>query len=199
MAELDRKLLQEALLLLGERLRSKEADPIRLVVCGGSALVALDLVSRSTVDVDVVAMVSADGDLLSPVPFPGVLTEALDEVATLLELPSDWLNYGPGRDSGGLFQCGLPDGLLDRAHPSNYGAHLQIFFIDRRDQVFFKVFAAADRLGVHVADLVALDPTPEEMEAAALWCMTHDPSEGFRGILQSMFEQLGYNDVAERL
>ena len=199
MKALNGKVLDEALQLLGERLRLKRADPVRLVVCGGSALIALNLVSRSTNDVDVVAMVSENGELFSPVPFPEILADAVDEVATLLKLQADWLNYGPSSNAGGLFQSGLPDGLLHRAHQSEYGAHLQVFFIDRRDQVFFKVFAAADRLGVHVDDLVALNPTPEEMEAAALWCMTHDPSDGFRGILISMFEELGYEDAAKRL
>ena len=199
MVKLDGKLLQEALQMLGERLRLKEAAPVRLVVCGGSALIALDLVSRSTTDVDVVAMVSSEGEPLAPVPFPAKLSEALDDVATLLELPGNWLNNAPSRDSGGLFQFGLPEGLLERAHRSDFGPHLQVFFIDRIDQVFFKVFAAADSMGVHVDDLIALDPTPKEMEAAARWCMTHDPSVGFRRILKSMFEQLGYGDVAERM
>ncbi len=104
MTHLNGQTLQEALRMLGERLQVKEADPVRLVVCGGSALIALDLVSRSTVDVDVVAMVSNDGELLAPIPFPAVLSEALDEVATLLGLPSHWLNCGPSRDSGGLLE-----------------------------------------------------------------------------------------------
>ena len=199
MTALNGKILDEALGILGERLQFKGADPVRLVVCGGSALIALNLVTRSTNDVDVVAMVSENGELFSPVPFPEILAEAVDEVATLLELQADWLNYGPSSNSGGLFQTGLPDGLLQRAHQSEYGDYLQVFFIDRRDQVFFKVFAAADRLGVHVDDLVALNPTSEEMEAAALWCITHDPSDGFRGILISMFEELGYEDAAKRL
>lgn len=85
------KVLDEALRLLEERLRLKRADPVRLVVCGGSALIALNLVSRSTNDVDVVAMVSENGELFSPVPFPEILADAVDEVATLLELQADWL------------------------------------------------------------------------------------------------------------
>ncbi|MCD4707749.1 MAG: hypothetical protein K8S62_08420 [Candidatus Sabulitectum sp.] len=36
-------------------------------------------------------------------------------------------------------------------------------------------------------------------EALLLWCMTHDPSDRFRGILISMFEELGYEDAAKRL
>lgn len=197
--DLNSIVLQNALRLLGERLQKKQADPVRLVVCGGSALIALDLASRSTTDVDVLAMVSTDGELVSPVPFPEALKKALDDVSILLGLPADWLNYGPSSNSGGLFQCGLPDGLLDRAHSSDFGKCLRVYFIDRRDLVFLKVFAAADSLGVHVNDLIALDPTDEELEAAALWCFTHDPSEGFRGILQTMFKELGYENVAERL
>jgi hypothetical protein len=34
---------------------------------------------------------------------------------------------------------------------------------------------------------------------AAEWAMTHDVSEGFRLVLRSMYEQLGYKDAAERV
>jgi|GEM_PF-125272 len=192
-------LLQDALLLLGQRLQVREADPLQLVVCGGSALIALDLISRSTSDVDVVAMVSAEKVLYSPAPFPPVLKDAANEVASLLGLPEEWLNHGPSSDSGGLFQCGLPSGLLQRSHPTDFGDCLRVYFIDRIDQIFFKVYAAADRMGVHVDDLIALDPAPEELVEAALWCMSHDPSEEFRHILISMYQQLGFEDAADDL
>lgn len=199
MTEMNKSTVLEALQILGERLRLKQSSPIQLVVCGGSALMVLDLVSRSTEDIDVVALATPDGDILSPSPFPDDLVKAIREVAELQGLPDYWLNFGPSRDSGGLFQCGLPDGLLGRAHEKNFGSHLKVYFVDRFDQIHFKVFAAADSLGVHVADLMELKPTSEEMEAAAKWCMTHDPSEGFRMILRSMFEQLGFDDVAGNL
>ncbi len=185
--------------MLGERLRLKDTPSVRLVACGGSALIATGLVSRTTDDVDVVALVDAHQQLISPAPFPEYLEESIREVAILMNLPKDWMNCGPSRDSGGLFQNGLPEGLLARAHRKDYGSHLITYFIDRIDQIHFKVFASADRLGVHVDDLVSLDPSNQEMENAAKWCMTHDPSEGFRMILISMYEQLGYSDVAERL
>lgn len=56
MMELKKSELQKALSLLGGRLRVKEADSVRLVVCGGAAFIALDPASGSTVDVDVLAM-----------------------------------------------------------------------------------------------------------------------------------------------
>jgi hypothetical protein len=197
--ELNNSNLEAALNMLGERLRLKDTPSVRLVACGGSALIAMGLVSRTTDDVDVVALVDAHQQLISPVPFPEYLEESIREVAILMNLSGDWMNYGPSRDSGGLFQNGLPEGLLARAHRKDYGSHLITYFIDRIDQIHFKVFASADRLGVHIDDLVSLNPSNQEMENAARWCMTHDPSEGFRMILISMYEQLGYSDVAERL
>ena len=191
--------LESALSLLGGRLRLKDTPPVRLVVCGGSALIAMGLVSRTTDDVDVVALVDSMERLINPTPFPAYLEEAIREVAIVLNLPEHWLNNDPSSDSGGLFQTGLPVGLFSRTHRRKYGSHLAVYFIDRIDQIFFKVFAAADRSGVHVDDLAALEPSSEEMESAARWCMKHDPSDGFRMILISMFEQLGYGDVAERL
>ena len=191
--------LEAALSMLGERLRLKDTPSVRLVVCGGSALIAMELVSRTTDDVDVVALVDAHQQLISPAPFPEYLKESIREVAILMGLSGQWMNNGPSSDSGGLFQTGLPEGLLARAYRKDYGSHLTAYFIDRVDQIHFKVFAAADILGVHVDDLVSLDPSPQELENAARWCMTHDPSEGFRMILLSMYEQLGYGDVAEKL
>lgn len=49
--ELSNSNLETALSMLEERLHIKNAPPVRLVVCGGSALIARGLVSRSTKDV----------------------------------------------------------------------------------------------------------------------------------------------------
>ena len=196
---LNKRTLQTALQTLGERLRVNSAPPVRLVVCGGSALIAMELVSRTTKDIDVLALVDEGDQLISAVPFPDHLNEAIQEVAIVLTLSKDWLNNGPDFNTGDFLQNNLPKGLLGRAHRNDYGTHLTVFFIDRIDQIHFKVYAAADSLGVHTDDLMALEPAPEEMESAAHWCMKQDPSDGFHQILLSMYEQLGYCDVAERL
>ena len=92
--------LDEALGMLDGRLRLNDSPSVRLVVCGGSALIAMDIVYRTTRDVD---------------------------------------------------------------------------------------------------DLEALKPTSAEIRNAARWCIECDPSEGFKQILVSMLQQLGYSDVAARL
>lgn len=53
--------------------------------------------------------------------------------------------------------------------------------------------------GYHVSDLKALNPTEEELIAAAKWCMTQDTSEAFRMILKDMFNQLGWQNVSEQI
>ncbi len=199
MDKLNRNALYNVLQTLADRLRVKNSSHIQLVICGGSALIALNLVSRTTGDVDVVALANRNGVLLSPVPFPEELIEAIHETAVLHGLSDDWLNNRPSSGEGGLFQEGLPEGLLNRAHMRQFGTHLTAYFIDRFDQIHFKVYAAADSMGVHVNDLMELNPASGELEQAARWCMTLDPSEEFRITIQTMFKELGYGDVAEKL
>ena len=49
--------------------------------------------------------------------------------------------------------------------------------------------------GKHEADLRALDPTRDELLAAARWTRTHDPSDGFREQLVAALAYLGVDDV----
>ena len=193
--------IDEALGLLGERLRLKDASPCRLVVCGGAGLIAASLVSRETTkDVDVVAMLNDEEQLCSPDPLPPDILYEAEMVGDLLALPDNWLNNGPSREPGGLFQLGLPNGMRDRLTRRDYGDRLTVYFVSRLDQIHFKVFAAVDGgPGRHVDDLRELNPTADEMELAGRWAMTHDVSDGFLRVLKSMFKQMGYSDVADRL
>lgn len=196
--ELDSDALNLAFESLAIRLEENEAEPVELVVCGGSALIMMGAVARTTKDVDVLALARA-GILESPDPLPDTLRQAAAEVAEDLGLPGDWLNNGPSRGEGGLFQMGLPAGLCQRLHPKSYGPFLTVHLIHRLDQIHFKLYAAADRGGYHVADLQALHPTTDELVQAARWTMTHDVSDGFAMVLKDMLRKLGYGEVAERL
>lgn len=180
-------------------LAERDASPVGLVVCGGAALIATGLHHRTTVDVDVVALIGPGGTLVSPAPLPAHLIGSATEVAQTCHLPPDWLNNGPSSDAGGLFQMGLPAGFQERLHPRSYGSHLTVHFIDRLDQIHFKLYAAVDRGGYHISDLEALHPTDGELVAAAMWATTHDVSEGFRALLRQLLESLGYDAAAEQL
>jgi hypothetical protein len=194
----DRGALELALRSLAIRLDQDRAAPVEVVVCGGSALLLAGLVARTTRDVDVVALIR-DGLLCSPAPLPDDLQRAVGEVAEDLGLAGDWLNNGPSRDEGGLFQMGLPAGFAGRLRRIEYGARLAVYVIDRLDQIHFKLYAAADRGGYHIADLQALGPSTDELVAAARWAMTHDVSEGFAAVLRKLLGSIGYADAADRL
>jgi hypothetical protein len=64
------------------------------------------------------------------------------------------------------------------------------------DQIHFKLYALVDQgAGKHEQDLRALTPTTEELIQAAQWTRTHDPSEGFREMLERALRYLGVEDA----
>jgi len=180
----------ELLHSLGEQLAAAGAQ-FDLVVIGGSALLALGLVARTTRDVDVLAILR--GETLAPAdPLPPELAIARDRVARDFGLPSDWLNPGPTE----LLRFGLPDGFLARIETRTYGGSLTIRYASRLDQIHFKLYAMVDQgAGRHEADLRALAPSAAELRAASRWARTHDPSEGFRQELEAALAHLGLVDV----
>jgi len=196
---IDSSKLDEALSFLDARLQMKDSEPQRLVVCGGSALIASKLITRATQDVDIVALMDEKGVLVDPHPLPPALLKAASEVARILGLTDDWLNDGPSRGEGGLFQMGLPKGFVSRLLQKEYGRRLTVYFAGRIDQIHFKLYAAVDRGGYHISDLVALNPEEGELKLAANWAMTHDVSPAFRQGMKSLLRELGYEQVAENI
>ncbi|MBL9137522.1 MAG: hypothetical protein JNK85_16740 [Verrucomicrobiales bacterium] len=164
------------------------------LVCGGSALIALNLVARTTKDVDVLAMVEA-GSLRCARPLPGWLQEDANAVRSELSLPENWLNNEPADES--LFRLGLPAGFMERLVPRNFGPLLRVSFISRYDQIHFKLYAAADQGGRHFTDLGKLSPTKDELIAAARWTFTQDASDAFRQVVDEVFQALGHGGFHE--
>ena len=175
---------------LGEQLAAA-GERSELVVIGGSGLLSLGLIERSTRDVDLLALRTGD-ELSSAKPLPSALEAARNRVARDLSLPTDWLNPGPTE----LLELGLPEGFIDRLEHRDYGEGLTVYFASRYDQIHFKLYALVDQgPGKHEADLHALSPTEEELLAAARWSRTHDPSEGYAQMLRDVLTHLGVDDV----
>jgi hypothetical protein len=192
--------LEKVFKLLAGRLDLAQTEPVRLVICGGSALIATGLRQRTTKDVDIVALMSSSAHLVSPDPLPDFLLVAAKQVARDLGLFDNWLNNGPSSGEGGLYQMGLPEGIAERLTEQEYGSRLMVYFIGRLDQIHFKLYAAADqRDGTHLTDLRALKPTDVELETAARWAMTHDVSDGFKTVLKETLRELGHESVAENI
>ncbi len=191
-------MLEQALALLGEVLARRGHSPCHFVICGGSSLLALDLVSRTaTRDVDVLARLE-ERQLVQAKPLSASILEAAEAVRAQLDLPKDWFNTGPADES--FFRLGFPVGIEDRLTPRTYSPALTVSFISRYDQIHFKLYAATDQgPGRHVSDLQDLRPTGDELLAAARWTRLQDPSEGFRFVLADLLTHLGHADLINRL
>jgi hypothetical protein len=188
--KLDHENIEELLKLLGERL-SLESPQIKwhLIVCGGAALSVLNLVQRTTKDIDVIGKLI--GDKINYADFDPIFIEQISLIAELFNLPSDWINTGPES----FIKTGLPKGITKRLTTKNYGNNLSIGFISRYDQIFLKLYASVDRGGYHVDDLIKLNPKETELLNACKWVCEQDTSEGFYILLKSMLEQIGFKDV----
>ena len=199
MKKMTKEIINTTLKLLNDRMELNGALPIRIVVCGGSALIAANLVSRVTKDVDIVALMNNKFQLIEPAPLPDDFLKAAKQVGELLELPDDWINNEPSSGEGGIFQLGLPESFGERLQEVKYGNALTVYFISRIDQIHFKLWAAVDRSGgYHADDLLALSPTVDELVQAAEWSMSLDPSEGYLEMLKQLLNHIGFEDAAKR-
>lgn len=193
--------LRQALTQLAERLRFAGAPRIGILIGGGAALILLGLrrTPTTTQDIDIVAIIDHSGErprYHRAEPFPPYLEAAIAQTTFDLGLPPGWINAGPTS----LVDFGLPPGCLERAVRTEFGENLTVYFASRLDQIYFKLYAAADQGGGrHLADLLALAPTADELLQAANWSRTHDPSEGYRAVLKRLLSEMGQVDVAGRL
>jgi len=179
-----------AIKALGELLDS-QGESVAIVIVGGAALIIQEFVARVTGDVDIIAVSRNMGKgkpkkIEPPEPLPESLLKAISRVARDYNLSEDWMNTTVGLQ----WKTGLPPGFEGRVHWRRLGG-LWLGCADRYDLIFLKLYAAADSEGpssVHYQDLITLNPTQEELDAAALWLRSQDPSPHFAKILEQVLE-----------
>lgn len=178
--------LHNALSVLGDVLNDRHLQ-FEVVAIGGGGLLLLGMISRTTKDVDLVALIE-HGTFVSAKKLPVPLLTAIAEVGRALNLGENWVNTGPSD----LFLMGLPEGFANRMSTQHYGG-LTLHLAGRFDQICFKLYASADQgqESKHFADLKSLKPTQEELRIAANWCKTHDVSEPFAELLSGTLDALG--------
>ncbi len=113
-----------------------------IVVLGGASLLARELTSRATQDVDVLGIRLPDGSVRSAHPLPEHLRRAADEVGLALDLNPDWLDDRPGSD----FTNAAPDGFEQRLELVRYSA-LSVWHLAASDILTIKLIASAERWG----------------------------------------------------
>lgn len=174
MEELDQNIVHESLTLLGELLAERRARPLHLVVSGGSALLAAEIVSRTTHDVDVIAMRGeVDGDVIGAHPLPEFLKECAREVAEEKGLRPNWLNAATALLMIDLHR--FPADFLGDLIERSYGDWLRVSFIGRSGQIYLKFYAAVARSEARdLGDLHALAPDATEAERTARWLIEEE-------------------------
>lgn len=125
----------------------------------GAALIALKIVSRGTKDVDV----------LTP-KIDSELRAAAEAAGTILGLGKNWLNNGPSP-----LVKELPSDWDAQCTEVFKGSHLHVRSIGRRDLIYSKLYAAADRTD-DIDDLISLKPSLQELEDAAALVLKQDAS-----------------------
>jgi hypothetical protein len=157
-----------------------------IVVVGGGGLLLLGLIRRPTKDLDALALVE-NGQYVLAKPLPAALVEAIADVAAVQGLDDQWLNPGPTNQ----LKQGLPEGFSERTTRHVFGG-LVVHLAGRVDQIFLKLYAAADGdpKSKHVRDLIDLHPTEDELRVAAAWVKQQDLGVEFGGFVDSVVAHL---------
>lgn len=189
--ELSQQNLQEALRLLGNLLATRKGAGYWLVVCGGSALLAQQIISRSTEDVDILAMRDWDGGVDSAFPMPEALKVAAAQVADELHLGGNWLNSAASLHFPDLHL--LPASFWQELETRDYGPCLKISFVTRSGHIHLKAYAALNRAKPRdLDDLRTLAPSSYETEAAVRWVLDCIPVLLHRDKLPDLLTHLGH-------
>lgn len=191
-----KKQVERVLAALADQLQVRKSPPVDMLICGGAALQLLELLGRTTLDIDILAFVLDSKTLQSAKPFPTYLAEAVAKVGRDFGMDDDWLNSGPTHLSQ---EIKLPKGLLKRAPVASYGSCLTVRAISRYDQIHLKLFAvAAKGPEKHDDDLRHLEPTKEELFQAAQWLLA-SVNEWYREDVKRYLKEIGHDDVAGKL
>ena len=189
--ELSQQNLEDALRLLGNLLATRKGAGFWLVVCGGSALLAQEIISRSTEDVDILALRDWNGGVDRAFPMPEALKVAAAQVADELHLGGNWLNSAASLHFPDLHL--LPASFWQELQTRDYGPYLKISFVTRSGQIQLKIYATLNRAKPRdLDDLRTLAPTSVETEAAVFWVLGHIPVLSHRDKLPDLLTHLGH-------
>ncbi len=191
--------IEAALGELGRQMALHDAGHMAVLCCGAAALCALDVLSRSTLDVDAIGAVNSEGLLVPMRVFSPETAAAVAATAQKFGLTDHWFNL----EASAILDRGLPEGAVRRSgdHVKTFGPCLTVRFLDRLDLIALKMFAALDpaKGRRHVEDLVAINPSREEVRHGLRWMSTWTASPQFKAALHNLAEAFDCGDVAREI
>ncbi len=171
--------IQKAIEALNSELKKIDCK-FTLYICGGAALKFLGIITRDTVDIDVIEKG------LDP-----VLIKAKDAVAKRLHISEQWLN----NKVGGLISR-LSSDWMETSTKIFNGSNLVIFALSRQNLINSKLHAAVDRHAEDYDDLISLAPSINEIEVAQIYTLKQsgkiETYEVFvKALVKTLKEELG--------
>ena len=197
--DIDRNKVTESLSLLGELLAARKERPLHLVVSGGAALQAAEIIARSTNDVDVIAMRGEiDGEIIGAYSLPEFLKEEAGRVAEEMGLYPKWLNASTAFLMIDLNR--FPGDFMSETVERNFGEFLRVTFIGRAGQIYLKMYAAVNRKEERdIDDLIALDLTPSEAERSSRWLIDEEIIDRLKiDAVGDVLRKIGHHEVISR-
>jgi hypothetical protein len=191
---IEKKTIDKIFRTLNEHLKVHKGNHYSIVVCGCTALIAKGLINRKTKDVDVlgeVLIINGKIIIKKILQFPSWFIKAVYTVSMDLNMPDNWFNAGPTMQ----VDFGLPKGIESRLEKISYGDLLDIYYISRIDQIFFKLnhSICVGGSGYQVDDLFNLNPTQQEIFAACIWVLDQYKSENIKQSLLNFLKKSGFN------
>ena len=169
----DIETLTAALRDLGGLLAERDIA-VELCIVGGAAFLMQEPTRfHSTMDIDVAARVTDDGELTATDAPPDAVVTAANELADRHGLRAGWINGAMARSFGVI----LPQGFLERASQKQFGS-LLIHVAARDDLIKLKLLASMRRGPQgrrHRDDLRRAGPTSAELAGAVAWVLAREP------------------------
>ena len=151
-----------------------EHQEFEAVIVGGAALNLLGIVTRVTNDVDVI----------HPESLPDAIAHAASQFAKTKNIPEGWLNCGPRS----IVEY-LPVGWESRSVVVFRGKNLRLVSLGRQELLFSKCWAYCDRER-DLDDILAIQPTPVELDAVVAWLKPLDANPGWPAFVEKMIGRL---------
>lgn len=186
--------------LLGEILEKDPSSYVHwLIVCGGAALQTYGIIHRATKDVDIFAQrTEVDHSIDSAYPLSENLKQAVRKVASVLNLPENWLNASTSFLSLSLES--YPEYFWQDHKDESYGSKLRVSYLSPRGLITLKTLAVLQRDQPRdTEDLIALAPTESNITEALDWCLIHTlEHQAIAHKITNLLNQLNHGNLINR-